>query len=81
MLEIERDPVFNNEDRHDLTRPEVRQRTMAKVYFFLSPPPFFSLSLPNMLYRSPALFPTFLPTANLSRVCVSTFSALSTPAL
>ena len=31
MLEIERDPVFNNEDRHDLTRPEVRERTMRKV--------------------------------------------------
>eukprot|EP00160_Parvularia_atlantis_P017138 Unigene5768_Nuclearia_a/m.17629 Unigene5768_Nuclearia_a/g.17629 ORF Unigene5768_Nuclearia_a/g.17629 Unigene5768_Nuclearia_a/m.17629 type:complete len:704 (-) Unigene5768_Nuclearia_a:44-2155(-) len=31
MLEIERDPVFNNEDRHDLTRPQARERTMAKV--------------------------------------------------
>ena len=31
MLEIERDPVFNNEDRHDLTRPETRERTMRKV--------------------------------------------------
>ena len=31
MLEIERDPAFANDDRHDLTRPETRERTMRKV--------------------------------------------------
>ena len=31
MLELERDPLFNNDDRHDLTRPQTRERTMAKV--------------------------------------------------
>lgn len=31
MLELERDPAFQNDDRHDLTRPESRERTMRKV--------------------------------------------------
>lgn len=31
MLELERDPAFHNDDRHDLTRPETRERTMRKV--------------------------------------------------
>lgn len=31
MLEIERDPLFANENRHDLTRPEVREKTMSKI--------------------------------------------------
>jgi len=31
MLEIERDPTFNVEDRHDLTRSESRERAMTRV--------------------------------------------------
>jgi hypothetical protein len=31
MLEFERDPIFSNDDRHDLARPETRERTMRKV--------------------------------------------------
>jgi len=31
MLELERDPTFNGDDRHDLTRPESRERAMTRV--------------------------------------------------
>jgi acyl-CoA oxidase len=31
MLELERDHLFRNDDAYDLTRPEVRERTMAKA--------------------------------------------------
>ena len=30
-MELERDPSFNNDDRYELTRPQVRERTMAKI--------------------------------------------------
>ena len=38
MLELERDPAFHNDDRHDLTRPETRERTMRKVPAASLPP-------------------------------------------
>ena len=31
MMELERDPSFNLDDRHDLTRPETRERAMTRV--------------------------------------------------
>jgi hypothetical protein len=42
MLELERDQVFRMNDFHDLTKDQLRERTMEKVRFFVQP---FGLSL------------------------------------
>lgn len=37
MLELERDPLFKMDDIHDLTKAELRERTMEKVNtYFIS---------------------------------------------
>lgn len=31
MMELERDPLFKVDDIHDLTKDQIRERTMAKL--------------------------------------------------
>lgn len=33
MMELERDPTFRMHDMYDVTKDQIRQRTMEKVYF------------------------------------------------
>lgn len=35
MLELERDPLFKMDDIHDLTKAELRERTMEKVMKYI----------------------------------------------
>lgn len=32
MMELERNPLFRLDDIHDLTKDQIRERTMAKLY-------------------------------------------------
>lgn len=34
MLDLERDPLFKMHDIHDLTKPQLRERTLEKVREF-----------------------------------------------
>lgn len=41
MMELERDPTFRMYDMYDVTKDQIRERTMEKVLFFYIPLCFF----------------------------------------
>ncbi len=45
MMELERDPTFRMHDMYDVTKDQIRERTMEKVLLFMFLFAFFILSL------------------------------------